>query len=84
MVAALVDGNDIVGVIDAVSDDATGGWDADGSSMLHVHHRSIDSSREPPRRVWLQALRRPSKAGGYGFPEEDARRRPHTHNLRPL
>jgi hypothetical protein len=27
MVAALVNGNDTVGVIDAVSDDATGGWD---------------------------------------------------------
>jgi hypothetical protein len=27
MVAALVNGNDAVGVIDAVSDDATGGWD---------------------------------------------------------
>jgi len=27
IVAALVNGNDTVGVIDAVSDDATGGWD---------------------------------------------------------
>jgi hypothetical protein len=27
MVAALVNGNDTVGVIDAVSEDATGGWD---------------------------------------------------------
>jgi hypothetical protein len=27
MVAALVNGNDTVSVIDAVSDDATGGWD---------------------------------------------------------
>jgi hypothetical protein len=27
MVAALVNGNDTVGEIDAVSDDATGGWD---------------------------------------------------------
>jgi hypothetical protein len=26
MVAALVNGNEIVGVIDAVSDDTTGGW----------------------------------------------------------
>jgi hypothetical protein len=27
IVAALVNGNDTVGVIDAVDDDATGGWD---------------------------------------------------------